>query len=152
MSLARLTVVLATTSLAMAAPAAARRADSQTTRKEFCNYVDNPLSYGKFGKRFFTTTLRTHWCWNYGKVTRLGRVRIFPHVSGAGSAVGFVYKGVVARDSGCFNLFGVPHDACFVERTVKWQACRVYCGATKYVHLKTFLFYNGTAREANGKQ
>ena len=90
--------------------------------------------------RLFTTT----WCFDGRRVTRLGRVRIYPALTSLGTLVSWEFRGVSER-----YTRALPRRAGYrVQRVVDWQRCITTCHHV-YLELNNYLYADGHAARFN---
>jgi hypothetical protein len=98
--------------------------------------------------RLFSTTVAASWCFDGRRVTRLGRVRVYPSITTLGTLVSWEYGGVSERDDRSLRVGGRRRGGYRVQRIVDWKRCVTTCHHI-YLELNSYLYADGRARRFN---
>jgi prepilin-type processing-associated H-X9-DG protein len=115
-----------------------------------CRRYSNRADLGAlfFHTRLFSTTVSTRWCFDGRRVTRLGRVRIYPALSTLGTLVSWEFKGVTERENRLLRVGGRRHAGYRVRRVLDWRRCITNCHHV-YLEMNNYLYADGHARRFN---
>ena len=134
-------VVIAAVAVSLLAPASAEAGCRRYSNRAV-------LATSIIHKRLFSTTVTTRWCFDGRRVTRLGRVRIYPALTSLGTLVSWEFNGVAERDNRLLRVHGRRRAGYRVQRLVDWRRCVTTCHHV-YLELNSYLYANGRAARFN---
>jgi hypothetical protein len=132
---------IAALALALLAPAAAHAGCRRFSNRAV-------LATSIVHARLFSTTLTATWCFDGRRVTRLGRVRLYPAITTLGTLVSWEYGGVSERYDGSLRVHGRRRGGYRVQRVVDWKRCAANCHHV-YLELNSYLYADGRAERFN---